>query len=240
MWRTVRGRRVTKNLFWCLFGTFFYPAEATRWMEKEKKKKARNPRWCMSVIEWICVYSHRTMLSNWGIIQIQSRQEDVWSVFCSKSTVVFTKSSTYVCMCMLKTRFMRMFSMFALKDCYWVSPGVFSLLTRQHSYIMPEWQKMCFLFLSHYNCVSNKSIDYKEEMLKGVWGADRPRKSTLPWMCGLGSRESFSSDWSVLCHLFCLWTFRTPLTTSLFCLFISSFFSDNLIIYETPNLIKFL
>lgn len=106
----------------------FLPSWSNASEEEKKKKKARNPRsWLyMSMIEWISVYSHRTMLSCWGIVQIQSRQTDVWSVFVQKAQSSLLKTSQmYVCVCMLKTRFMRMFSMFALKDCYWVSPGVF-------------------------------------------------------------------------------------------------------------------
>lgn len=38
MWRTLRGRRVTKNRFWCSFGTF-WAAEAMRRKRKKKKKK---------------------------------------------------------------------------------------------------------------------------------------------------------------------------------------------------------
>lgn len=50
--------------------------------------------------------------------------ELLWVFFCSKSTVVFSQTSqTFVWM--LKTRFMRMCSVFVLKDCYWVSPWVF-------------------------------------------------------------------------------------------------------------------
>ena len=93
----------------------------------KEKKKARNPQWrwwwCMSMIKWISVYSHRTMLSYRGIFQIQSRQADVWSVFVPKAQSSLLKTS--MCVCMFKTRVLRMFSMFALKDCYWVSPGVF-------------------------------------------------------------------------------------------------------------------
>lgn len=60
---------VTNNWFWCLLGTF-----EPCWRNKKSRMII------VSMIEWISVYSHRTMLSNWGSAQKQCRKTDVWSV----------------------------------------------------------------------------------------------------------------------------------------------------------------
>lgn len=60
---------VTNNWFWCLLGTF-----EPCWRNKKSRMII------VSMIEWISVYSHRTMLSNWGSAQKQCGKTDVWSV----------------------------------------------------------------------------------------------------------------------------------------------------------------
>lgn len=59
MWRTLRGRRVTKNRFWCSFGTF-WAAEAMRRKRKKKKRKSKKPTiMIIYVNDWMnqCLFS---------------------------------------------------------------------------------------------------------------------------------------------------------------------------------------
>lgn len=140
------------------------------------------------------------MLSYWGYRSDTVQANTCEKCFCSKSTVVFTKSSqTCVCMrakdrgCVVCLRSKTVIG--CHQECF----STEHLSCNNTLNIVPEGQNLCFLSLSHYICVSNKSVHCREkaEMLKILKGGSTSPPS-LPWMCGRGSGKCFSLVWSVL------------------------------------------
>lgn len=120
-----------------------------------------------------------------------------------------------------------MFSMIVLKDCYGVSQGVKASAPWTLLIPSPSDEECVLYFSVYYKCVSNESVHcLKKEWLDILTGVQRHH-----W-CKRTRQQKVIFGWSELSF--------TSLGRLWSCLFCFHFhFSQNLIIYETPNLIKF-